>query len=693
MIYIIFTSFWDCKKIFDSVISQKRKLNQYKNKILKFIPSRRHYAANAKQFALTFFPISILIGGILANSYYIEVNSKKKFIKIEEKRVVEVKKTLINNSFVSLILDVQSLAQLPDIGEYFADKKNTFQIQHSHLEHLEEHFLAFAKYQQLYYQVRLLDTTGQEIVRVNYENGQVELVSQNLLQNKTDRDYFKTAIAMPKGSIYISVFDLNQEQGKIELPFKPSIRLAAPIYNLQNELQGIVVTNYMGEHLDRQLTKKNHRTLGQSMLLNRAGFWLINPEKPEKEWGFILPDRRQQTFERQFPEAWQKISLKNSGQIQTKEGLFSFTTFDPRNIPKNLAPVNIPKITLSKNAIDSYGWKIVSYITPEVLSAKSHQMLINFLWLYICLNGLLAVSVVGVTIVRRKNQLANAQLEKTQLKFLEVQRREWLKSHIANQILNSLNINTILETAVSEIHSLLNIERCTFAWYFATTPQAFWEIVTEAKHPELVSAIGCYSRENLCKLYDRFLGGETIQIDKISTLENLELKKLLVVQKCKSFIGLPIDISSEVVGVLSCSYSSKIHRWQQEEVMLLQEIVEQLAIAINQAKLYTDTRQTALSLQKLTAELQHSRSQLIAHNQVLMELSKNKILTQGDFLLACQILNEVVSQTLEVKQVGIWMLSPFTRVNAGCFSSGSVPAASRSCMLGMVLIIQVLPFS
>lgn len=207
---------------------------------------------------------------------------------------------------------------------------------------------------------------------------------------------------MPKDSIYISVFDLNQEQGKIERPLKPSIRLAAPIYNSQNQLQGIVVSNYMGEHLDQQLTQKSYRTLGQSMLLNRAGFWLINPEEPEKEWGFMLPDRRQQTFERQFPEAWQDISLKDSGQIQTKEGLFSFTTFDPQNIPKNLTQVNIPKITLSKNAIDSYGWKIVSYISPEVLSAKSDGMWINFLWLYLFFNGLLAVSVAVVTIVRRK---------------------------------------------------------------------------------------------------------------------------------------------------------------------------------------------------------------------------------------------------------------------------------------------------
>ncbi|NER02701.1 MAG: GAF domain-containing protein, partial [Okeania sp. SIO3C4] len=524
-----------------------------------------------------------------------------------------------------------------------------------YLEHIEEQLVAFAKYQQLYYQVLLLDTTGQEIIRVSYENGEAQLVRQNKLQNKADRDYFKTAIAIPRNSIYISAFDFNEERGKFEQLFKPSIRLAAPIYNRQNKLQGIVAIDYMAEHLDRQLTQKNYRTPGQLMLLNRAGYWLIAQES-KQQWGLRQPNREQQTFERQFPKAWQYISLKDSGQIQTQEGLFSFTTFDPRNIPENLAQVNIPKITLSKNGIDSYGWKIISYISPEVLSAKSDQILINFLWLYLFLNGLLAVSVAGVTIVWKKNQLANAELEQTQLKFLEAQGRDWLKSHIANQILHSLDINTILETAVSEIHALLKIERCNFTWYRATTTQPFWEVVTEAKNQELLSAIGCYPAESVGHLCDRFLQGEILQIDEVATLEDLELKKLLVVQECKSFIGLPITTSSEVVGVLSCSYVSKIHHWQQEEVILLQEVLDQLTIAINQAQLYTDTHQTAISLRKLTAELQNSRSQLIAHNQVLMELSKNKILTQGNFLRACHTVNEVVSQALEVTQVSICLL-------------------------------------
>ncbi|NEQ72811.1 MAG: hypothetical protein F6K23_06840 [Okeania sp. SIO2C9] len=44
---------------------------------------------------------------------------------------------------MSFILVLQSLAKPPDIREYFADKKNSYQRQNSHLEHIEEQFVAF----------------------------------------------------------------------------------------------------------------------------------------------------------------------------------------------------------------------------------------------------------------------------------------------------------------------------------------------------------------------------------------------------------------------------------------------------------------------------------------------------------------------------------------------------------------------
>ncbi|NEP81272.1 MAG: GAF domain-containing protein, partial [Okeania sp. SIO3B3] len=93
--------------------------------------------------------------------------------------------------------------------------------------------------------------------------------------------------------------------------------------------------------------------------------------------------------------------------------------------------------------------------------------------------------------------------------------------------------------------------------------------------------------------------------------------------------------------------------------------LDELAIAFNlmaaQLKIAFEARaemnQTLeKQVEERTAQLQESRRQLIAHNQALIDLSKNKVLTQGNFLAACQKINEVVCQILKVKQVGIWLL-------------------------------------
>ncbi len=65
---------------------------------------------------------------------------------------------------------------------------------------------------------QLLDNDGMEILRVNYNNGKPEAVPQDKLQNKASRYYFTESQKLGPNEIYVSPFDLNIENGKIEQP-------------------------------------------------------------------------------------------------------------------------------------------------------------------------------------------------------------------------------------------------------------------------------------------------------------------------------------------------------------------------------------------------------------------------------------------------------------------------------------------
>ncbi|MEJ1963415.1 MAG: hypothetical protein WDO56_18410 [Gammaproteobacteria bacterium] len=56
-------------------------------------------------------------------------------------------------------------------------------------------------------------------------------MAQASLQNKADRGYFQRASTLAAGELYISAFDLNIENGQVEQPLKPTLRLAMPVFD------------------------------------------------------------------------------------------------------------------------------------------------------------------------------------------------------------------------------------------------------------------------------------------------------------------------------------------------------------------------------------------------------------------------------------------------------------------------------
>lgn len=108
---------------------------------------------------------------------------------------------------------------------------------------------SFLHHKKAYDQIRYLDANGKEVLRANLVDSKPVLVSEENLQDKSNRPYYKTAIALKREEIYSSVLDLNQEHGKVEVPHKPVFRLAAPIFDQEGKAIGVVVVNMLAEEL------------------------------------------------------------------------------------------------------------------------------------------------------------------------------------------------------------------------------------------------------------------------------------------------------------------------------------------------------------------------------------------------------------------------------------------------------------
>jgi hypothetical protein len=135
-----------------------------------------------------------------------------------------------------------------------------------------------------YDQVRFLDQSGRDTVHVD-RGGTV--VAADRRQNYSDERYFRKTSTLGPRAIYVSAFDLNVEKGRVDEPFKPTVRFAAPVFDATGRRRGVYVINYLVGSLVSHLENSAIQYAPRLRLLNSQGYWL-KAEDPAEEWGFQL---------------------------------------------------------------------------------------------------------------------------------------------------------------------------------------------------------------------------------------------------------------------------------------------------------------------------------------------------------------------------------------------------------------------
>jgi PAS domain S-box-containing protein len=127
-----------------------------------------------------------------------------------------------------------------------------------------------------------------EIVRVDRSgpNGAVRAVPDEELQRKGERPYFKDTIGLAADQIYVSPIDLNQENGVIETPHVPTLRVVTPVFTPDGKPFGIVVINVdMRPAFDQM--RSSARRDEMIYVVNKQGDYLVNPDRA-REFGSQL---------------------------------------------------------------------------------------------------------------------------------------------------------------------------------------------------------------------------------------------------------------------------------------------------------------------------------------------------------------------------------------------------------------------
>ncbi|WP_457626484.1 ATP-binding protein [Persephonella sp.] len=197
----------------------------------------------------------------------------------------------ILNSIKNVQNSVELLSFNPSVLGFFRALTNRYHYDEINNKTLNQYrnelltlFYLLLKQNEEFFQIRLLDLNGNELIKVIKNNKKIIIVPQSRLQNKAHREYFIEGIKLKKDSIYLSNIDLNKEHGGIEFPIKPTIR-AAKIIQINNKKAGVVIINVDVSKLFKFTKLKRNRN-EYIYISNKDGYYIFNGKDPSKEFGF-----------------------------------------------------------------------------------------------------------------------------------------------------------------------------------------------------------------------------------------------------------------------------------------------------------------------------------------------------------------------------------------------------------------------
>ncbi|HEV8388204.1 MAG TPA: PAS domain S-box protein [Dongiaceae bacterium] len=307
-----------------------------------------------RRAALIFVPLALAVLGLTYLLYAGQANAIRSIAQSTEDRALDLARQRVTLTVGSVVSDASYLAEQDLLQTLLADGGTEA------LFHLGSEYRAFARHREFVDQIRFIDSSGREIVRVNRKGGDAELVPADQLQNKADRYYTKETLKLDRGQAFVSPIDLNMELGEIEQPLKPTIRIGVPIFDAYGNKRGIIVVNYLAQRI---LDRIKVLTTGAAGIwfVNSDGDWLLGPT-PDDAFSFMYPERKGRSFANAYPDVWRQMQASpQSGRLTDDTGRFTYVRADA--VPDQTAESATPP-----------HWFLVIHASDEFTAAQTSDL-------------------------------------------------------------------------------------------------------------------------------------------------------------------------------------------------------------------------------------------------------------------------------------------------------------------------------
>ena len=248
--------------------------------------------------------------------------------------------------------------------------------------------------------------------------------------------------------------------------------------------------------------------------------------------------------------------------------------------------------------------------------------------------------------------------------ILQQANRETLLRGITQRIRQSLDLSIIFDTACQEIQQLLQCDRVGIFKFYPESNFDDGEFVAEFVVNGFSSAMEVHIHDHC---FGEGYAAEYAQgrMQVVNDIDNAGLmdchRDVLAQFQVRANLAIPLLCGNNLWGLLSIHQCAHTRQWQEDEINLIQQIANQLAIAIQQASLYEQLQEELLirqqSQSKIAQQLREQQTLATITNKIRESLSIKEILAvvtqqvidvlSGDRAIIFQLFDNGNSQIVE----------------------------------------------
>jgi len=329
--------------------------------------TQKRFPSNALLAASLVAVVTVLLGWLI--QVRVRMDSHANLIREQERAV--------NDQKYALRSEINEAAGTASMLAYIAASQMTRTPDGRLLPNqaLSAAFVNFAKSRPIIDQIRMIGLDGREVItikRIRAKSGSsyYQDTTSKKRQSIMYESWAEELLALPSGKAFVTGLTLKtDEAGRAEEPHVPIVRAGAALQTESGAYPfGYVIVDYSAENLFQRLVRMEGYLKTKIQISNAQGYWLRGPD-PSLEWGFVLPDKSQNTMAVSHPDVWKEISLTTNGTLDHAGGLVVFDTMD---LSVGYQPPGVSGLQTA--------WKIMTWLTPEALAARENAAASQVWW-------------------------------------------------------------------------------------------------------------------------------------------------------------------------------------------------------------------------------------------------------------------------------------------------------------------------